>query len=70
MPFWKINRRHPWSEREHEDVRTTLLNQQLVEYQEVASGGRPSRLYRLKAGPRVIVCCDGVAEEARKAFAG
>nr|BDD46354.1 hypothetical protein 9 [Pseudomonadaceae bacterium] len=47
MPFWQINRRHPWSEREHEDVRTTLLNQRLIEYEERRTGGTPQRLYRL-----------------------
>jgi hypothetical protein len=47
MPFWQISRKHPWSEREHEEVRTTLLNQQLIEYQELRTGGRPSKMYRL-----------------------
>ncbi|GIW90117.1 MAG: hypothetical protein KatS3mg109_0549 [Pirellulaceae bacterium] len=47
MPFWQINRKHPWSEREHEEVRTTLLNQRLIEYTEVRTAGRPSKLYRL-----------------------
>jgi len=47
MPFWKINRKHPWSEREHEEVRTTLLNQRLIEYDERRTGGTPQRLYRL-----------------------
>ena len=47
MPFWQINRKHPWSEREHEEVRTTLLNQRLIEYQERKTGGTPQRLYRL-----------------------
>jgi hypothetical protein len=47
MPFWQINRKHPWSEHEHEEVRTTLLNQRLIEYQERRTGGSPQRLYRL-----------------------
>jgi hypothetical protein len=47
MPFWQINRKHPWSEREHEEVRITLLNQRLIEYQERKTGGTPQRLYRL-----------------------
>lgn len=47
MPFWQINRKHPWSEREHEEVRTTLLNQRFLEYQERKTGGTPQRLYRL-----------------------
>ena len=47
MPFWKLNRRHPWSEREHDEVRTALLNQRLTEYEERKTGGTPQRLYRL-----------------------
>ena len=47
IPFWQINRRHPWSERDHEEVRTTLLNQRLIEYEERKTGGTPQRLYRL-----------------------
>ena len=47
MPFWKLNRRHPWSEREHEEVRTALLNQRLIEYEESKTGGTPKRQYRL-----------------------
>jgi hypothetical protein len=47
MPFWQISRKHPWSEREHEEVRTTLLNQRLVEYEERKTGGTRRRLYRL-----------------------
>jgi hypothetical protein len=47
MPFWKINRKHPWSEREHEEVRTTLLNQRLIEFDGRKTGGTPQRLYRL-----------------------
>jgi hypothetical protein len=47
MPFWQINRKHPWSERDHEDIRTTLLNQRLIEYLETRTGGRPSKMYRL-----------------------
>ena len=47
MPFWQINRRHPWSARDHDEVRTTLLNQRLIEYQERKTGGAPQRLYRL-----------------------
>ena len=47
MPFWKLSRRHGWSNREHEDVRTTLLNQRLIEYEERKTGGTPKRIYRL-----------------------
>lgn len=48
MPFWKISRKHPWSEREHDEVRTTLLNQRLIEYEERKTGGTPQRLYRMQ----------------------
>lgn len=48
MPFWQISRKHPWSEREHEEVRTVLLNQRLIEYAETKTAGRPSKLYRLQ----------------------
>jgi hypothetical protein len=47
MPFWQINRKHPWSERDHEEVRTALLNQRLIEHCELQTGGRPSKLYRI-----------------------
>jgi len=47
MPFWQLNRKHPWSEREHEEVRATLLNQRLIEFNETNTGGRRARLYRL-----------------------
>jgi hypothetical protein len=47
MPFWMINRKLPWMQREHEEVRTTLLNQRKIEYSEEATGGTPKRLYRL-----------------------
>lgn len=47
MPFWQLNRKHPWSERDHEEVRTTLLNQRLIEYEVRKTGGGPQHLYRL-----------------------
>jgi hypothetical protein len=47
MPYWQISRKHPWNERDHEEVRTALLNQRLIEYAETSTGGRPSRMYRL-----------------------
>jgi hypothetical protein len=49
MPFWQISRKHPWSERDHEEVRTALLNQRVIEYAETSTGGRPSKVYRLVA---------------------
>jgi hypothetical protein len=51
LPFWQLNRKLPWSDRDHEEVRTTLLNQRLIEYTVAQSGGRPSKLYRLLAIP-------------------
>ena len=47
MPFWKINRKHRWSEKEHDEVRTTLLSQRILDFKQVSTGGRPGRHYRL-----------------------
>lgn len=49
MPFWKINRKLPWSTREHEDLRDTLLQQRLIESKVMQNGqrGRPGQVYRL-----------------------
>ena len=47
MPFYKINQKLPWTERDHIEVRTTLLNQRRIEYVEEKTGGTPRRLYRL-----------------------
>ncbi|MCZ2341116.1 MAG: bifunctional DNA primase/polymerase [Bacteroidales bacterium] len=51
MPFWRVNRRLPWSRREHEDVRDTLLQQRLIEAGQRTTGkrGRPGLYYRLTA---------------------
>jgi hypothetical protein len=51
MPFWRINRKLPWSSRDHDEVRNTLLQQRLIEYQVIPTRGRPSTCYRL-AVPR------------------
>jgi hypothetical protein len=54
MPFWMINRRLPWTGREHEEVRDTLLQQRLIEYQVLKpgpKGGRPTAGYRLAPVP-------------------
>jgi hypothetical protein len=51
MPGYKLNRQLPWSIREHEEVRDTLLQQRLIEYQAVPpgrKGGRPGMCYRLR----------------------
>lgn len=47
MPFWRINRRLPWTNREHEEVRATLLQQRLIEARTVQTRGRPAAVYRL-----------------------
>src|SRR5262249_25965467 len=47
MPFWQLSRKHPWNEREHEEVRAALLSQRLIEFDGSRTGGRPSKLYRL-----------------------
>jgi len=49
MPFWRINRKLPWSEHEHEEVQTALRNQMLIEYVEHKTAGTPQRLYRLRS---------------------
>lgn len=50
MPFWMINRKLPWSMREHEEIRATLLSQRLIELQTSHTGGRPATVYRLVPG--------------------
>ena len=47
MPFWRVNRKLPWSNREHEEVRDTLLQQRLIEYQVSSTRGRPGAVYRV-----------------------
>jgi hypothetical protein len=47
MPFWRINRKLPWSGRDHEEVRHTLLEQRLIEYRVIGTRGRPAACYRL-----------------------
>jgi hypothetical protein len=53
MPFWRISRALPWSRREHEEIRNTLIEQRLIESQIQVSGkrGRPGLCYRL-IGPQ------------------
>ena len=50
MPFWQISRKHAWPDREHDQVRISLIDQRLIDYQELQTGGRPTRQYRLRAG--------------------
>ncbi len=47
VPYWKLHRRLPWSEREHEEVRESLVGQELIHYEERSTGGTPQRTYRL-----------------------
>ena len=47
MPFWRISRKLPWSGRDHEEVRNTLLEQRLIEYRVIGTCGRPAACYRL-----------------------
>ncbi|OHB60772.1 MAG: hypothetical protein A2Y12_06995 [Planctomycetes bacterium GWF2_42_9] len=49
MPFWKINRKLPWQEKVHEEVRAALVNQRVIEYREIKTGGPPKRHYKLAA---------------------
>jgi Bifunctional DNA primase/polymerase, N-terminal/Primase C terminal 1 (PriCT-1)/Protein of unknown function (DUF3987) len=47
MPFWMINRKLPWTTREHEEIRETLIAQRLLEVQVTSTGGRPATVYRM-----------------------
>jgi hypothetical protein len=47
MPLWRVNRKLPWSPREHEEVRDTLIQQRLIEYRVTTTRGRPGAVYRL-----------------------
>ena len=49
VPFWRISRKLPWPRREHEEIRDTLLQQRLIEYKVLSTGGRgrPGAYYRL-----------------------
>lgn len=50
MPFWKINRRLPWTPQVHGEVREALTKQKLIEVtaeKKGIKGGRPGFLYRL-----------------------
>jgi hypothetical protein len=58
MPFWKVNRKLPWSNREHEEVRDTLLHQRLIEARTTPTRGRPGLFYRL---PPATPCAEGVS---------
>jgi hypothetical protein len=47
MPYWMISRKLPWAQRDHEEVRTALLNQRKIEYVEETTGGPTKKLYRI-----------------------
>lgn len=58
MPFWRINRKLPWSHREHEELRDTLLHQRLIEAQTTPTRGRPGLFYRL---PPLTAVTEGIS---------
>ena len=47
MPEWELNRRLPWKPKDHEDVRTSLMNQQRIHYEVVPTRTKPRKLYWL-----------------------
>jgi hypothetical protein len=47
MPEWELNRRLPWKPKDHDDVRTTLMKQQRIQYEIVPTKTQPRKLYRL-----------------------
>lgn len=49
MPFWLISRKLPWPPKDHEAIRHTLIQQQIIETQVVTHSrrGRPGLAYRL-----------------------
>jgi len=59
MPFWKINRKLPWPEKVHEEIRIALENQRLIEYREIKTGGPRKRHYKLAAENRTH-CAQGI----------
>lgn len=54
MPFWRINRKLPWSLRDHEELRETLLQQRLIEFQVTSTRGRPGAVYRAATSPESV----------------
>ncbi|WP_417849396.1 bifunctional DNA primase/polymerase [Thalassoglobus sp.] len=47
MPFRDISRKHRWPRREHDAVRETLVDQELIETDTLKTAGRPRLVYRL-----------------------
>lgn len=47
MPEWEVNRRLPWKPKDHEDVRTALINQRRIQFEVVPTKTKPRRLYWL-----------------------
>ncbi|MEN6386020.1 MAG: DUF3987 domain-containing protein [Phycisphaerales bacterium] len=66
MPLHKLNRKLPWSDGVHEDVRKALENQRLIEYREIKTGGKPQKLYKLTAENRTY-CAKGNFEKSTNA---
>jgi hypothetical protein len=51
MPYRDITRKHRWSRRDHDAVRESLEDQELIETNIQATSGRPRVLYRLSIRP-------------------
>lgn len=47
MPFRDLGRKLRWSRREHDEIRATLLDQELIQYDVIKTSGRPRQGYRL-----------------------
>jgi len=58
MPYYRINQILPWQDKAHEEVRKALVNQRLIEFQEIKTGGKPQKLYKLMAKNRTY-CAEG-----------
>jgi hypothetical protein len=51
MSFRDLARKFRWSRRDHDEIRTALADQDRIETNLVATGGRPKLVYRLKPLP-------------------
>lgn len=50
VDYRDITRKFRWSRRDHDDLRNSLIDQELIEVVTVATGGRPRMVYRLRGG--------------------
>lgn len=48
MPYRDLSRKYRWSRREHDEIRDALVDQERIEIDVVATGGRPRVAYRLR----------------------